>query len=100
MSISKRAIPDASTVDEANEIVRGNWLNAIEIHHQQYSGNLKIRDILDIGCSVGVSTRYLADKFPSANLTVSTSFFTSRKMNIFLFLFCPYLEELENLRPN
>ncbi|PWA83931.1 S-adenosyl-L-methionine-dependent methyltransferase [Artemisia annua] len=69
MSISKRAIPDASTVDEANEIVRGNWLNAIELHHQQYSGNLKIRDILDIGCSVGVSTRYLADKFPSANLT-------------------------------
>lgn len=75
MSISKRAIPDASTVDEANEIVRGNWLNAIELHHQRYSGNLKIRDILDIGCSVGVSTRYLADKFPSAKLTVSTSFY-------------------------
>ncbi|GJW24889.1 gag-pol polyprotein [Tanacetum coccineum] len=72
MSISKRAIPDASTVAEANEIVRGNWLNVIELHHQQYSGSLKIRDILDIGCSVGVSTRYLADKFPSAKLTVST----------------------------
>nr|GEW28433.1 S-adenosyl-L-methionine-dependent methyltransferase [Tanacetum cinerariifolium] len=69
MSISKRAIPDASTVAEANEIVRGNWLNVIELHHQQYSGSLKIRDILDIGCSVGVSTRYLADKFPSAKLT-------------------------------
>ncbi|KAD7117309.1 hypothetical protein E3N88_04577 [Mikania micrantha] len=69
MSMVRRAIPDASSLEEANEIVRGNWLNAIEQHHQQYSGNLKIRDILDIGCSVGVSTRFLADKFPSAKLT-------------------------------
>lgn len=28
-----------------------------------------IRDILDVGCSVGVSTRYLADKYPSAKVT-------------------------------
>ncbi|XP_023752264.1 uncharacterized protein LOC111900612 [Lactuca sativa] len=69
MSMVRRAIPDASSLDEANEIVRGNWLNAIEKHHQQYSGNLEIKDILDIGCSVGVSTRFLADKFPSAKLT-------------------------------
>lgn len=69
MSMVRRAIPDASSVDEANEIVRGNWLNAIEQHHQQFSGNMKIRDILDVGCSVGVSTRFLADKFPSAKLT-------------------------------
>ncbi|KAI7740571.1 hypothetical protein M8C21_027691, partial [Ambrosia artemisiifolia] len=69
MSMVKRAIPDASSLEEAIDIVRGNWLNAIEQHHQQYSGNLKIRDILDIGCSVGVSTRFLADKFPSAKLT-------------------------------
>ncbi|KAF5756438.1 putative demethylmenaquinone methyltransferase [Helianthus annuus] len=69
MSMVRRAIPDASSLEEANEIVRGNWLNAIEQHHQQYSGNLKIRDILDIGCSVGVSTRFLADKFPDTKLT-------------------------------
>ncbi|GKG17110.1 hypothetical protein Tco_0362067, partial [Tanacetum coccineum] len=30
MSISKRAIHDATTVAEANEMVRGNWLNAVE----------------------------------------------------------------------
>ncbi|GJU70302.1 zf-CCHC domain-containing protein [Tanacetum coccineum] len=30
MSISKRAIPDATTVAEANEMVRGNWLNAVD----------------------------------------------------------------------
>jgi len=70
MSITIRAIPDASTVDEAFEIVRGNWLRAIDKHLQQYSGNSTVRDILDIGCSVGVSTKFLADKFPSANVTV------------------------------
>ncbi|KAK1413183.1 hypothetical protein QVD17_34954 [Tagetes erecta] len=69
MSMVRRAKPDASSLEEANEIVRGNWLNAIEQHHQQYSRNLKVRDILDIGCSVGVSTKFLADKFPSAKLT-------------------------------
>ncbi|CAK7323652.1 unnamed protein product [Dovyalis caffra] len=69
MSMVRRAIPNASTVEEANQIVRGNWLQAIEQHHLQYSGNSMIRDILDIGCSVGVSTRFLADKFPSANVT-------------------------------
>ncbi|GAB2261076.1 hypothetical protein Droror1_Dr00011931 [Drosera rotundifolia] len=52
-----------SSLHEANEIVRGNWLRTIDQHHQEYSGNSTIREILDIGCSVGVSTRFLADKF-------------------------------------
>ncbi|KAE9456040.1 hypothetical protein C3L33_12039, partial [Rhododendron williamsianum] len=69
MSMVRRAIPDASSLDEANQIVRGNWLNAIEQHHQQFSGNAMIENILDIGCSVGVSSRYLANKFPSAKVT-------------------------------
>nr|CAB3495319.1 unnamed protein product [Digitaria exilis] len=68
MSIAKRAIPEATSIQEANQIVRGNWLNAIEEHHLKYSGNRGINDILDIGCSVGVSTRYLAEKFPSAQV--------------------------------
>ena len=71
MSMVMRAIPDASSVDEANQIMRGNWLHAIEQHHRHYSGTSMIGDILDIGCSVGVSTRYLADKFPTAKVTVS-----------------------------
>lgn len=71
MSIAKRAIPNATSIEEANQIVRGNWLNAIEEHHRKYSGNCEINDILDIGCSVGVSTRYLAEKFPSAQAVVS-----------------------------
>ncbi|CAM0903998.1 unnamed protein product [Alopecurus aequalis] len=66
-SIAKRAIPEATSIQEANQIVRGNWMNAIEEHHLKYSGtNCQINDILDIGCSVGVSTRYLAERFPSA----------------------------------
>ncbi|KAJ4849269.1 hypothetical protein Tsubulata_018526 [Turnera subulata] len=69
MSVGKRAIPNASSTKEANEIVRQNWLSAVEQHLQQYSGNVMVGDILDIGCSVGVSTRGLADKFPSARVT-------------------------------
>lgn len=71
MSMVRRAIPYASSLDEANQIVRGNWLDAIEKHHQQYSADFSIRDILDIGCSAGVSTGYIADKYPSAKVTVS-----------------------------
>ncbi|KZV27267.1 hypothetical protein F511_04720 [Dorcoceras hygrometricum] len=68
MSIAKRAIPNASSIEEANQILRGNWLQEIENHHKKYS-NSTISDILDIGCSVGVSTRYLSDKFTSAQVT-------------------------------
>ncbi|PWZ16517.1 40S ribosomal protein S8 [Zea mays] len=66
MSIAKRAIPEATSIEEANQIVRGNWLNVIEEHHPKYLGSSQVNDILDIGCSVGVSTRYLVEKFPSA----------------------------------
>ncbi|KAK1385287.1 hypothetical protein POM88_023022 [Heracleum sosnowskyi] len=69
MSMVRRAIPDASSLDEANQIVRGNWLQAIDQHHTMYPGSTMIEDILDVGCSVGVSTRYLADKYPSARVT-------------------------------
>ncbi|KAM7271332.1 hypothetical protein ACFE04_030546 [Oxalis oulophora] len=69
MSMVRRAIPDASSLDEANNVVRGNWLQTIEQHHSQYSKGSPIIDILDIGCSVGVSTRFLADKFPFAKVT-------------------------------
>lgn len=71
MSMVRRAIPNASSLEEANQIVRGNCLEAIENHHQKYSKNSKIGDyILDIGCSVGVSTRFIAEKFASAKVTV------------------------------
>lgn len=71
MSMVMRAVPDASSLDEAKEVVFGNWLRQVDEHHRQYSENHPILDILDIGCSIGLSTRYLADKFPMAKTTVS-----------------------------
>jgi len=72
--MARRALPDASSLEEANQILRGNWLHAIEQHHIQYSESSVVNDILDIGCSVGISTKYLADKFPTAKVTVSEFF--------------------------
>ncbi|KAK7263730.1 hypothetical protein RJT34_31324 [Clitoria ternatea] len=69
LSMAKRAVPDASSAYEANQIMRGNWLDAIEQHIMQYSQTSMIHNILDLGCAVGVSTRYLADKFPEAEVT-------------------------------
>ncbi|KAK1567207.1 hypothetical protein Q3G72_009375 [Acer saccharum] len=41
LSMTRRAIPHASSLDEANHIMRGNWVKAIEQHHiikdQRYS---------------------------------------------------------------
>jgi hypothetical protein len=71
MSIAKRPIPEATPIEEASQIIRDNWLNVIEEHHLKYSGNSQVNDILDIGCSIGVSTRYLTEKFPSAQAVVS-----------------------------
>ncbi|XP_004150323.1 uncharacterized protein LOC101215871 [Cucumis sativus] len=68
MSMIMRAVPTASSVDEAKEIVFGNWLRRIKEHHLKYSGN-PILDILDIGCSIGFGTRQLADEFPTAKVT-------------------------------
>lgn len=70
MSVARRAIPHASSIEEATKELRGNWLQVIEQHHMKHSGST-IENIIDIGCSVGVSTRFLADKFPSAKVTVS-----------------------------
>ncbi|XP_058756248.1 uncharacterized protein LOC131629478 isoform X2 [Vicia villosa] len=78
-SMVRRAIPTASSVDEATQVLRGNWLNAIEQHHLQHSKTSTIDDILDIGCSVGVSSRYLADKFPTAKVTHKEKRGTTRK---------------------
>ncbi|XP_021665237.2 uncharacterized protein LOC110653768 isoform X1 [Hevea brasiliensis] len=69
MSIARRAMRNASSPEEANQVMRGNWLQAIQQHHLQHSGNSMISDILDIGCSVGVDTRFLADNFPLAKVT-------------------------------
>ncbi|PWZ44136.1 65-kDa microtubule-associated protein 1 [Zea mays] len=45
MSIAKRAIPEATSIEEANQIVRGNWLNVIEEHHLKYLGSSQGLDL-------------------------------------------------------
>ncbi|KAI4363858.1 hypothetical protein MLD38_020025 [Melastoma candidum] len=69
LSLFVRAIPEASSKEEASLVIRGNWLKAIRQHLERHSGNLAVNDILDIGCSVGISTNHLADAFPSAHVT-------------------------------
>ncbi|XP_022750827.1 uncharacterized protein LOC111299708 isoform X2 [Durio zibethinus] len=69
MSMTRRAIPYASSNEEATQELRGNWLQAIKQHHMKHSGNATIETILDIGCSVGLSATFLADEFPSAKVT-------------------------------
>lgn len=46
---------------------------AIEDHHQMHSNGLGVSAVLDVGCSIGDSTRALADWFPSAHITVGGS---------------------------
>ncbi|XP_057746501.1 uncharacterized protein LOC130965758 [Arachis stenosperma] len=50
MSMAMRAIPEASSADEANEIMCENWICAIEQHHIAYLGTSTVFDILDIRC--------------------------------------------------
>ncbi|XVF58604.1 hypothetical protein PTKIN_Ptkin07bG0079700 [Pterospermum kingtungense] len=69
MSMVRRALPYASSNEKATQELRGNWIQAIKQHHMKHSANRSIENILDIGCSVGVSTRFLADNFPCAKVT-------------------------------
>ncbi|GAQ82093.1 hypothetical protein KFL_001000150 [Klebsormidium nitens] len=65
-SMVLRGVPQASSVDEANAYLRGNWLERIREHHEMHSGGLPVKRIVDVGCATGISTRFLANKFGSA----------------------------------
>lgn len=64
-----RAFKDpALTPQAAQDKLRLAILNAVHAHISKH-GLAEPKSILDIGCSVGVSTRYLANEFPAAAAT-------------------------------
>jgi ubiquinone/menaquinone biosynthesis C-methylase UbiE len=63
MSMALRVWPEESlTALEAQNRLRYSFLDAVE----EYLGPCSPQRIVDVGCSVGVSTLYVADKFPKA----------------------------------
>jgi hypothetical protein len=65
-----RGVPQAATLEEATAFLRGNWLDRIQEHHEAHSGGLPVKTIVDVGCATGISTRFLADRFASADEVV------------------------------
>ena len=64
------------TPEGAQARLRNSWLDALRAYltdEQRAGDNLVawegVRRVLDVGCSVGISTRALADAFPSALVT-------------------------------
>ncbi|CAI5463792.1 unnamed protein product [Closterium sp. Yama58-4] len=69
LSMCRRAIPWADSAEEAARILRLGWLDAIQAHHAAHAGGAPVQAVLDVGCSVGVSTRWLASYYPEADVT-------------------------------
>lgn len=67
--VSRRALKEEPTAEAAANKMRGGWLAAIRQHHEQFSGGLPVKAILDIGCGAGISTRFLANAYPKTELT-------------------------------
>ena len=71
LSMCQRAIPWAPSPHAAAQFLRSAWLDAIRAHRQAHAAGAAVSRVLDVGCSAGISTRYLADAFPAAQVTVS-----------------------------
>lgn len=68
-TVGRRAIKEEPTAEAAANKMRGGWLAAIRQHHERNSGGLPVKSILDIGCGAGISTKYLGNSYPEAELT-------------------------------
>ena len=51
----------------AQQRLREGYLNAVKDYSDSHK--MEIHDILDVGCSVGVSTEYIAEKWPQSRIT-------------------------------
>ncbi|KAL3699931.1 hypothetical protein R1sor_017953 [Riccia sorocarpa] len=69
MALWKRTLPGAKSWEEAGNMVRGKWVEAIQSHNDEFSGGALVSDILDMGCSTGNSSRFLANYFKTAQVT-------------------------------
>ncbi|KAL2651907.1 hypothetical protein R1flu_020035 [Riccia fluitans] len=65
----KRTLPSAKSWQEAGDMVRGKWVEAIQAHHCKFSSGLLVSDILELGCSTANSTRFLANYYNNAQVT-------------------------------
>ena len=71
-SMALRVWPkDRITAEEAQQRLRDSYTDMVRAHRTKYNaeGEVEPKKILDIGCSVGMSTRYLSDAFPTAEVT-------------------------------
>ncbi|CAM6097955.1 unnamed protein product [Calypogeia fissa] len=67
--VMKRAFKHIASPQLAEETFRFRWLKELEAHHTKFSNGLQAGAILDIGCSIGISSRYLRNHFPVAQVT-------------------------------
>ena len=61
---------DRITAEEAQRRLRDSYTSALRSHVERYSPGAAAEPelIVDVGCSVGISTRYISDAFPTARM--------------------------------
>eukprot|EP00271_Cylindrocystis_brebissonii_P012927 TRINITY_DN32439_c0_g1_i1.p1 TRINITY_DN32439_c0_g1~~TRINITY_DN32439_c0_g1_i1.p1 ORF type:complete len:441 (+),score=56.69 TRINITY_DN32439_c0_g1_i1:72-1394(+) len=69
LAVAKRAFPKAESMQQANDMIRAGWLQAIRNEQVVHAPNVEVRRVLDVGCSAGISTFCLADAYPTAEVT-------------------------------
>lgn len=72
-SMALRVYPkDRITAEEAQRRLRASYTGALRAHVDEFGGGSDegVDVIVDVGCSVGISTRYLSDAFPAARRVV------------------------------
>ena len=62
---------EALSFEDCQLRLRKEILNVVDAHRSEYSNGVTPKNILDIGCSVGVSTFYLADHYPASTIEVT-----------------------------
>jgi len=70
-SMALRVWPkDRITAEEAQKRLRDSYTDMVRAHRARHGAESEIepKKILDVGCSVGMSTRYLSDAFPTASV--------------------------------